>query len=214
LSTIETDAQAQAFLSGHPLFASTLNFMPRDRTTSAMFAEWLGFFLKQPKVKAGVQLTEPHFSVHDRIVPRTTPAGNRYTGRILVLIDELNLSAAEYVAATLQDNARATLFGTTTSGAGGDQRIAHRERLCNEAPVNPLAPCVPKDIAELMREFGVTSYRYTVTLGERVRPDGALLGPIENVGVIPDIVHTIAAGDLTTDFQFYSEGVRNALRGL
>lgn len=42
-----------------------------------------------------------------------------YTKPFIVLVDELSASAAEVFAATIQDNARAPLFGWRTMGAGG-----------------------------------------------------------------------------------------------
>src|SRR5262249_17950265 len=43
-----------------------------------------------------------------------------YAKPILVLIDEMTASAGDAFAATLQDNARAPLFGWRTMGAGGN----------------------------------------------------------------------------------------------
>jgi hypothetical protein len=43
-----------------------------------------------------------------------------YTKPILMLVDEMSASAADYVAATFQDNARGPLFGWRTMGAGGN----------------------------------------------------------------------------------------------
>jgi C-terminal processing protease CtpA/Prc len=42
-----------------------------------------------------------------------------YAKPVLVLIDEFSTSAAEHLAALLQDNGRAKLFGKRTVGAGG-----------------------------------------------------------------------------------------------
>jgi hypothetical protein len=43
-----------------------------------------------------------------------------YTKPILMLVDEMSASAADYVAATFQDNTRGPLFGWRTMGAGGN----------------------------------------------------------------------------------------------
>ncbi|WP_353064115.1 S41 family peptidase [Tunturibacter psychrotolerans] len=42
------------------------------------------------------------------------PAKTHYTKKIVVLINGETFSAGEFLAAILQDNERATLFGTTT----------------------------------------------------------------------------------------------------
>jgi hypothetical protein len=49
-------------------------------------------------------------------VAEILPAKNPYTKKIVVLINELDFSAAEFLAAILQDNKRATLFGESTGG--------------------------------------------------------------------------------------------------
>jgi C-terminal processing protease CtpA/Prc len=48
-----------------------------------------------------------------------TPAPNAYTKPILLLVDEMSASAADFFASMLQDNHIAPLFGYRTMGAGG-----------------------------------------------------------------------------------------------
>ena len=54
--------------------------------------------------------------------PATDDNGNMvaYTKPILVLVDNFTLSAAEILAMFLQDEKRATIFGTRTDGGGGN----------------------------------------------------------------------------------------------
>jgi hypothetical protein len=54
--------------------------------------------------------------------PATDSKGNvlAYTKPMIVLVDDMSASAAEVLAATIQDNGRAPLFGWRTMGAGGN----------------------------------------------------------------------------------------------
>ena len=62
------------------------------------------------------------FAAFETIPPATDTNGNNiaYTKPILVLQDDFTLSAAESLGAILQDNQRATFFGTRTDGGGGN----------------------------------------------------------------------------------------------
>jgi hypothetical protein len=56
----------------------------------------------------------------DKAPPRNEDGSPRgFAKPVLVLIDEFSASAAEHLAAVLQDNGRAKLFGKRTTGAGG-----------------------------------------------------------------------------------------------
>jgi Peptidase family S41 len=90
-------------------------------------------------------------------ITEISPGRRPYTGKIIVLIDALTFSAAEFLAAILQDNKRATLFGARTVGGGGCAR---------ERPTGQLGH-------NLMT-------RWT----EAVRTNGQ---PIEGIGVFPDV---------------------------
>lgn len=144
--------------------------------------------------------------------------GPAYTGPILLLVDELDGSAAEVVAATLQDGRRAVLLGATTSGAGGERRWVERHRLCPPDEVGPAAPteegCVPRELATVMERLGVAGFSVTTTLARRAGPEGspgASFTPIANVGVAPDIAVEITAEDLRTGFEPYRRAVLDAL---
>jgi hypothetical protein len=80
-----------------------------DQLQSA-FAENRGFTTPQPL--CGLSIS---------IGPARDKAGKEitYTKPILVLTDELSASAAEIFAAVMQDEKRATIYGTRTDGAGG-----------------------------------------------------------------------------------------------
>lgn len=53
--------------------------------------------------------------------PEWTPStGARYSGRLVVLVDEVTQSSAEYTAMALRASPRATVIGSTTAGADGN----------------------------------------------------------------------------------------------
>lgn len=56
------------------------------------------------------------------VPPATDKNGNNiaYTKPVMLLVDELSASAADYFAAVFQDNQRGPLFGMRTMGAGGN----------------------------------------------------------------------------------------------
>ena len=106
----------------------------------------------------------------DDIEPRRAPNGTLlgYTKPILVLVDGLSNSAAEWFPAALQDAGRATIFGQRTNGAGG----------------NPMSYTATA--------FSEGSTRVTRTFVTRARPVTTPGFPasryIENVGVYPDVL--------------------------
>lgn len=61
----------------------------------------------------------PSKRIHLGGVGEVLPAKNHYAKKVVVLIDELTISAVEFLAAILQDNNRAILFGRRTAGASG-----------------------------------------------------------------------------------------------
>ena len=98
------------------------------------------------------------------------PAKNHYTKRIVVLIDSLTFSAGEFLAAILQDNKRATLFGERTAGAGG---------------------CARKIVPPGSDQFGIAYLTLTWTIARRT--SGEL---IEGNGVQPDVTYTTTIEDI------------------
>src|SRR5262249_41736892 len=106
---IQTEAQANEItgplLQGmYPNFELYQGLIQNDR-----------FLLSE--LNSGRRLTEPTwFFGINKIAPHPL---RRYTKPILVLVDELCFSGADFFPAILQDNRRATVFGVRTAGAGG-----------------------------------------------------------------------------------------------
>ena len=98
------------------------------------------------------------------------PAKNHYTKKIVVLINELTFSAGEFLAAILQDNNRATLFGVRTAGAGG---------------------CAKRYTLPSFAQFGIDYGTLTWTIAWRTNGQ-----PIENIGVHPDVKYSLTAEDI------------------
>lgn len=108
-------------------------------------------------------------------ITQIQPDKVHYNKPILFLINELDYSCGDFLPAILQDNKRATLFGTRTAGAGGFVLEAFYPNL-----------------------FGVDFFTYTGSLAQRVD-----LNPIENLGVHPDVVYTITEDDLVYSYRGY-----------
>jgi C-terminal processing protease CtpA/Prc len=112
-------------------------------------------------------------------VAEILPGKNHYTKKIIVLINELCFSAGEFLAAILQDNKRALLFGVRTAGAGGcAKRI-----------------CIPNDL-------GVGDISMTWTIAQRTNGQ-----PIEGVGVHPDVSYSVTAEDIRSGYANYRQAL-------
>lgn len=136
--------------------------------------EWSkGHTLTRPTPILGIDRINPH--------PKY-----RYTKPILMLIDELDFSGADFMPAILQDNHRAVLFGNRTAGAGGFVFSF-----------------------EFPNSHGIAMCSYTASIAER-----ANLQKIENLGVTPDIEYKIMAEDLQSGYQGYVNAVNQALLNL
>lgn len=109
-----------------------------------------------------------------------------YSKPILVLINQLDFSCGDLFPAILQDNERATIFGTKTAGAGG-------------AVLSHSHP----------NQLGVAGYTFTGSLLERLDHT-----PIENLGVTPDIVYDITEEDLQNGHRGYIAAIQKAVEGL
>lgn len=134
---------------------------------------------------AGRTFTDPtHMLGVDKV--KSHPMGC-YTNPILVLVNHMAISCGDFFPAILQDNKRATIFGTRTAGAGGFV-------LSHSYP----------------NQFGLAKYRFTGSIAQRVDNN-----PIENLGVCPDIFYEITAKDLSTGkYEDYVEAVNKALKKL
>ncbi|MBI3551049.1 MAG: protease-like activity factor CPAF [Elusimicrobia bacterium] len=129
------------------------------------------------ELKAGRRLTDPTYIFGvSQIEPHPT---TRYTKPIVVLINELDFSAADFFAAVMQDNKRAAIFGVRTAGAGGAVKSV-----------------------EIPNQYGIEHLAYTWTIA--VRPGGK---PIENLGVQPDEHYAITADDLRSGFAGYAKAL-------
>lgn len=107
----------------------------------------------------------------------------RYTKPILILVNNLSISCGDLFPAIMQDNNRATILGTKTSGAGGyvlSSSYANR--------------------------FGIAEFSLTGSLAER--KDGS---PLENLGVVPDIVYQVTERDLQENYADYVQAILNAI---
>lgn len=106
-----------------------------------------------------------------------------YTKPMIVLTNELDFSCADFFPAIMQDNKRAKIFGQRTAGAGGHVRTyPHTSR------------------------FGIQHYSLTASIA--YRPDGT---PMENIGVIPDILYEITEKDIRKQYRDYIQAVNNEL---
>lgn len=114
----------------------------------------------------GVNEVEPH-------------ATQRYTKPIVVLVNELDFSSADFFPAILQDNGRAKLFGVRTAGAGG--------------AVKPV---------QFPNQFGIGMISYTWTLA--MRTSGK---PIENLGVTPEHHYALTERDFREGYAGYREAL-------
>jgi hypothetical protein len=141
------------------------NAVPPDERPSPERVAYAKFVLSEKA--AGRRLSD---WVYLEGVSEILPAKNHYTKKIVVLINELTFSAGEFLAAILQDNKRATLFGQRTAGAGG------------------CAKALPGSYSDLFRIDYIT---YTWTIARRTNGDY-----IENKGVHPDVAYKVTVDDL------------------
>src|SRR5262249_53714719 len=140
-------------------------FKPKDEDATPFFQ----FFANQ-----GDGLTPLHYE----FIPKFAPVPPAYTKPIVMLIDGMALSAADFVPATLKDNKRVKLFGTTTAGAGGDQRVVGTRDVCRaDGQVALVSLCAPFEVLTALETLGFRGYALTVTMGERDNGQ-----PIENIG--------------------------------
>jgi hypothetical protein len=122
--------------------------------------------------------------VHLEGVSQIVPAQRHYTKRIVVLINALCFSAPEFLAAILQDNRRATLFGERTAGAGG---------------------CV-RYISMPNSKLGIEGLTLTWTIARRTNGEY-----IENRGVHPDVRYEITVDDLQHEYRDYRRALLGCL---
>jgi C-terminal processing protease CtpA/Prc len=199
LEAPRTDDEAARLMQATPLYAGPLNYLPREIGSLQRLTSLLRFFLERPGEPG---LTPPHGELFETFTPDTA-RGPPFEGPILVLVDEVTLSAPEFGAATLADNGRATLFGKPTAGAGGNQRWIARDSVCPPNVARDervLSECVPRGVSGAMKRLGILGFGYTATLGVRVNGDGSIGDVIENRGVTPQIEYQVSERDLREGF--------------
>lgn len=136
-----------------------------------LIKEWnAGRTVTRPTYIGGIDHINPH--------PLYT-----YSKPILMLIDEMDFSCADFIPAIMQDNKRAKLFGTATAGAGG---------------------CVTRYEFPNMHGIGIISF--TFSIAERL--DSKM---IESVGVKPDIEYKLTIEDIQNNFKPYAAAVNKAV---
>jgi Peptidase family S41/PDZ domain len=110
----------------------------------------------------------------------------KYTKPMLVLVNSLNFSAADFFPAIIQDNKRGKIMGTRTAGAGGYiERISFRN-------LN-----------------GIEGIDITGSFS--IRSNGM---PIENYGVTPDILYEISQVDLQNNYSEYKLNILKEIKNL
>lgn len=119
-------------------------------------------------------------------IPAIKPNPVHYSKPILILVNYLDFSCADFFPAIMQDNKRAKIFGSKTAGAGGFV-------LRHEYP----------------NLFGIQSFSYTGSIAYRTNNN-----PIENLGVTPDFPYEITVDDLTNGYKSYAQAVNKALESM
>lgn len=132
----------------------------------------------------GRSYTHPHFFYGlSSIKPHPTTTYNK---PILILVNYLDFSCADFFPAILQDNGRAKVFGTKTAGAGG--------YVLEHSYPNLL---------------GIEGFSYTGSIAFRINNQ-----PLENLGVSPDYAYELSVDDLTNGYKGYKKAVEIALSKL
>lgn len=134
--------------------------------------------------KKGHHLTTSHYFIGiDRVNPDKEA---NYTKPILILVNELDFSGGDYFPTIMQDNKRATIMGTRTSGAGG-YVLAHTEN----------------------NIYGLKLFSMTGSIGRRIDNN-----PIEDLGVTPDISYKLTINDLRNGYGDYKKAINSAVSDL
>jgi len=160
------------FISGYPVDAKF--FEEEKKHNRFIIDQWnQGHTLTDSSYNFGISVLKPH------------PWAN-CTKPIMVLVNHMDISAADFFPAILQDNKRATIFGSRTAGAGG--------YIVRESHQNL---------------FGINFYSLTGSIAERFDKK-----PIENLGVTPDVPYEVTPDDLQNNYQGYLQAVNDALKEL
>jgi hypothetical protein len=173
---VRNDATAQQALG------KTLDGYPVDYDVWRNMVDYSRFIIDQ--WNAGKTLTDPiGIEGVDAINPSSVVS---YSKPVLLLINELDFSGGDFFPAIMQDNHRATLFGTRTAGAGGFVK----------------AVTYPNQV-------GVK--QFTMTGSIAVRADHK---PIENLGVTAEVQYAPTSADMQDGFKEYGAAADEALEKL
>ncbi len=160
--------------------------VPLDERPSPHLIAYSRFVLSE--IEAGRwrgTLTNP---VHLGGVTEVLPSAVHYTKSIVILSNELTFSAGEFLAAILQDNRAATLFGERTAGAGG---------------------CARRIVIPGSKQLGIEYITLTWTFARRTNGQS-----IENLGVLPDVHYSITVEDLQSGFHGYRQALLRTIYDL
>lgn len=174
LQCIKTDKDARKAFGEDELWAIPVSHQ--------LVRDWIEYFkLTIQEWNRGHFLTDP---LYVNFIKEVKPySGPRYKKPILVLINELGISCGDFFPAILQDNKRAILLGTKTSGAGG---YVKRVSFPNHS--------------------GIAFFNYTGSIAERLHGE-----PIENLGVTPDIAYDLTEEDLQYEYQGFVRKIHETL---
>lgn len=162
--------------------APTVHGYPETERVRQQVLGYLNFLMKS--WESGEKFTQPiHIGGLDEIIPH--PRGH-YEKPIIVLVNELDFSCGDMFPAILQDNGRATIFGTKTAGAGGYVKTYPH-----------------------LSQFGVQGFSLTGSIAYRLNGK-----PIENLGVTPDIICEVTANDLQNNYTDYLQQLHKELHRL
>ncbi|MEI8365144.1 MAG: protease-like activity factor CPAF [Parachlamydiaceae bacterium] len=161
------------------IFGNSFDGLPVDSVLAAQLLLSCNFVVDQ--WNEGKLFTDFHslFGV-EMIAPNSKV---RYTKPMLVLINSLDFSGADFFPAIMQDNQRAVLMGSRTAGAGGYVETIKFTNLS-----------------------GIETISLTASFAQR--PDGR---PIENVGVTPDLPYEISSKDLQDNYVEYKNKIVESL---
>ena len=125
----------------------------------------------------GRNFTNPTFFYGvERILPNPEA---HFSKPILILVNSLDFSCADFLPAIMQDNKRAAIMGTKTAGAGGYVMQDRHENL-----------------------LGIGEYSYTGSIAQRID-----LNPIEDLGVTPEIAYEVTPEDLQHGYKGYIHAI-------
>ena len=117
-----------------------------------------------------------------------------YTKPVLILVNELDFSAADMFPAMMQDFGAATLFGVRTAGAGGN--VVGTRFIGNSELAIRITQSLAYRINEVPLENGETTHY------------------VENVGATPDIEYEVTLKDYKDGYKNYREAINSAVMSL